>query len=179
MTTEDLGAMQDFFTLSKWGVVDYSIAGMLAFSAIFGFLRGFIQEAVSLLVWLAALWVCTQYSQDASTLLQDKITIQPVRLAVACALLFFATLFIGSLINSLLLQIAIKGLSDGERLLGLTCGLLRGWLLIFVLVLLAGATHLPEEAWWKQSQLLPPFQSMAIWLKDHIPPNLAAYINYR
>jgi membrane protein required for colicin V production len=180
MLTESLARLQEFLALDKWQWVDYTIAAILVIPGILGFLRGFIRESLSLSSWLAAIWVCSHYSQDVSTLLQDKISIQPVRLAVSCAILFFATLFIGSLVISLLSQLASKnGLSGIDRILGLGLGLIKGGLLITVLVLLAGSGHLPEDAWWKQSQLLPPFQSLANWLKDRIPPNLSAYLNYR
>jgi membrane protein required for colicin V production len=66
-----------------------------------------------------------------------------------------------------------------DRLLGLVFGFIRGVVLICLLVLFAGLTPFPQEAWWKQSQLLPPFQSLAERLKDRMPSNLTAYINYR
>lgn len=179
MTAETLGPIQELSRLEHWSAIDFCLAALLGSSAIFGFLRGFIQEAISVMVWLAALWVSVQYCQDAATLLQDKISIAPVRLAVACAMLFFATLFVGSLINSLLIQAAIDRLSGGERLLGLLFGLLRGAFLVFLLVLLAGTTHLPETGWWRQSRLLPPFQAAALWVKAQMPPAVAAYVNYR
>jgi membrane protein required for colicin V production len=180
MPNENLAALQDFLAINKWGWIDYAIAAMLLLSCGLGLVRGFIREMLSLASWVAAIWVCTQYSQDASALLQDKITIQPVRLAVSCAILFFATLFVGSLITSLLSQIIKKsGLSGTDRLLGFGLGLVKGAVLIAALILLAGSSHLPEDKWWRQSQLLPRFQPLANWLKDHIPPNLAAYINYR
>jgi membrane protein required for colicin V production len=180
MTSDYLGSIQETIANSKWVWVDYGIACILTFSAILGLLRGFVRETLSLLSWLAAIWVCSAYSQDAATLLQDKISIQPVRLAIACAILFFTTLFVGSLINSLLSQILRnQGLSGADRMLGLAFGLTKGSVLVSVLVLLAGTTHVPELPWWKQSQLVPPFQSLASWLKDRIPPDLAVYINYR
>ena len=50
---------------------------------------------------------------------------------------------------------------------------------VLVLVMLAGLTSLPNDLWWKESKLLPPFQISAIWLRDHIPSGLAEYIHYR
>jgi len=70
-------------------------------------------------------------------------------------------------------------LTVGDRLLGLVFGFIRGAVLVCVLVILAGLTPLPQDTWWKQSRLLPPFQSLALWLKDRMPSNLTGYINYR
>jgi len=36
---------------------------------------------------------------------------------------------------------------------------------------------LPDDLWWKESKLLPPFQLCAIWLRDHIPSGLAEYVH--
>jgi membrane protein required for colicin V production len=58
-------------------------------------------------------------------------------------------------------------------------GLARGMLVVAVLVLLGGLTPLPEDPWWQESKLIPPFQALAIWLRDHIPSGMTGYINYR
>jgi membrane protein required for colicin V production len=133
-----------------------------------------------LATWLAASWVGVTYCHDLAPLLESKISFPAARLAIAFAALFFATLLLGVLINFLLSQLLHKtGLTLGDRLLGLIFGFIRGAALVCVLVMLAGLTPLPQDTWWKQSRLLPPFQSLALWLKDRMPSNLTGYINYR
>jgi membrane protein required for colicin V production len=66
-----------------------------------------------------------------------------------------------------------------ERLGGMIIGVFRGMVIVVVLVMLAGLTALPNDLWWKESKLLPPFQIGAIWLRDHIPSGLAEYVHYR
>jgi len=93
---------------------------------------------------------------------------------------FFATLILGSLISFLLSQLIEKtGLTGSDRLLGMLFGIARGAVLVSLLVMLAGLTPLPEDPWWKQSLLIPPFQALAMWLKTHMPTGLADYIHYR
>ncbi len=172
--------MPDFLSTSNWVWIDYAIAGIIAISAVAGLMRGFIKEAFALLTWIVAVWVGMQYSRDLSPILQHTISYPSARIAVAFAILFFATLILGGLINFLLSQLVEKtGLTGSDRLVGMGFGIVRGAVLVAVLVMLAGLTPLPEDPWWKQSSLIPPFQSLAVWLKDHIPSSLAGHINYR
>lgn len=172
--------MMAFLETSKWIWIDYAIAGVLAISAVLGLFRGFVKEVVMLATWLAAIGVSVAYSHDFSALLQDKIAHPAARIAVAFALLFFFTLIVGGIIRFILSQLLQKaGITFGDRLLGMGFGLIRGAVTVALLVMLAGLTPLPKDAWWRQSQLLPPFEALAVWLKDFIPSNLAGYINYR
>lgn len=160
--------------------VDYSIACLVLVSALIGLFRGFVKEAFALFTWLVASGVGMNYSRDFAVLLENSISYPSARIAAAFALLFFMTLILGSLISFILSQLIEKtGLTGTDRLLGVLFGIARGGLLVALLVMLAGVTPLPEDPWWKQSKLIPPFQSLAVWLKDHIPSDLAGYIHFR
>lgn len=172
--------MLDFVPWGQLLWVDYVIVAIIAVSALMGLLRGFIKEAFALLLWMAAVWVATQYSRDVSVLLQATIDYPSARIAAAFAMLFFATLILGSLISFILSQLIEKtGLTGSDRLLGMLFGIVRGAVLVSLLVMLAGVTPLPEDPWWKKSLLIPPFQALALWLKAHMPVGLADYIHYR
>ncbi|CAD6876577.1 CvpA family protein [Methylomonas fluvii] len=172
--------MLDFVPWAKLLWVDYVVISIILISAIMGLMRGFIKEAFALVLWMVAVWVATQYCRDVSVLLQSTISYPSARIAAAFALLFFATLILGSLISFLLSQLIEKtGLTGSDRLLGMLFGIARGAVLVSLLVMLAGLTPLPEDPWWKQSLLIPPFQALAVWLKTHMPTGLADYIHYR
>ena len=172
--------MFDSAVLDKLIWIDYAIAGLVLISAIIGFLRGFIKEAFALCTWVVAVGVAWQYSRDFAVLLQKVISHPAARIATAFGLVFFMTLILGGLISFILNHLIEKtGLSGTDRLLGLLFGVLRGAVLVSIMVMLAGVTPLPQDPWWKQSLLIPPFQSFAVWLKDHIPSDLAGYIHYR
>lgn len=172
--------MIDALSVDKMIWVDYAISILVAISAFIGLLRGFIKEAFALAAWVLAIWVGMQYSRDFAVLLQDTISYPSARIATAFGLLFFMTLILGGLISFILNQLIEKtGLTGTDRLLGMLFGVVRGSVLVALMVMLAGITPLPEDPWWKQSLLIPPFQSLAVWLKEHIPSGLAGYINYR
>lgn len=172
--------MMEFLSTDKWVWVDYTIAGIIAFFAVSGFLRGFVKELFSLFAWVAAVGLATKYCHEFSAYFQGAISYPPARIALAYAGLFISTLIVGRIIAFLLGQLLEKtGLSASDRLLGFGFGMLKGGVLTAILVMLAGLTHLPNDPWWKQSQLLSPFQSLAVWLKDNIPSSLADIIKYR
>lgn len=172
--------MLDVVPIDKMVWVDYLIAAIVALSCVMGLWRGLIREVFALTIWTVAIGVGMHYSRDFSVLLQDSITYPSARIATAFLALFVITLMLGSLIGFILGQLIEKtGLTGTDRLLGMVFGMVRGAVLVALMVMLAGLTPLPEDGWWKQSLLIPPFQTLAVWLKQHVPSDLASYINYR
>jgi len=159
--------------------IDYTIIGLILISSMIGLLRGFIREAFSLIIWVIAIWVGLTFSREFSAFLEDFISIPSARIATAFAILFLVTLILGALISYLLAELVKKtGLTGSDRFAGMIFGIARGLVVVAIIVMLAGLTPLPEDAWWRESVLIPPFQSLAVWLRDHIPSGLAGYVNY-
>lgn len=160
--------------------IDYAILALIAVSAVIGLLRGVVREAFSLLTWVAAIWVGIVFSREFSKLLESVINYPSARIAAAFAILFFTTLILGGLLGYLIAQVVQKtGLGGTDRFAGLIFGIGRGILVVSVLILLAGLTPLPQDPWWRESTLISPFQSVALWLRDQLPAGLAAYVDYR
>jgi membrane protein required for colicin V production len=160
--------------------VDYTIIGLVSFGLITGLLRGFSVEVFSLVFWLLAIGVALGFCLDFSVFLESTISNAIPKIAASFTLLLMITLIVGRLIRMLLGESLNKPvLTFMDRLGGMIFGLPNGMLVVVVLVMLAGLTDLPDDLWWKESKLLPPFQIGAIWLRDHIPSGLAEYIHYR
>ena len=66
-----------------------------------------------------------------------------------------------------------------DRFGGMVLGSFRGMVFVTVVVILAGLTPMPKESWWAQSKVIPPFQVLAIWLRDNFSFGLAKNISYR
>lgn len=162
-------------TMLNWA--DYIIIGIIVLSVLISLLRGFVREALSLVTWIAALWVSFTFYATLADLLAKKIHSDTTRVVVAFAILFVATLILGALFNYLIGQLVDKtGLSGTDRVLGVVFGLGRGVLLITVLLLLAKLTPLPDEQWWKSSMLIVQFKPVEIWLKDYLPKGVEDHI---
>ncbi len=159
--------------------IDFAIIGLVFVSLIIGLVRGFIKEAFSLVTWILGIWVGLSFSREFSGFLEQSISYPSARIAAAFAILFVMTLVLGGLISYLLGVLVNKtGLTGTDRFAGMIFGIVRGMVVVSILVMLAGLTPLPEDSWWKESKLIPPFQSLAVWLRDHVPSGMAGYINY-
>jgi len=157
--------------------IDFAIIGLIFITLIAGLLRGFRQEAFSLIVWLLAVWIGLSFSRDFSALLQTSVTHPAARIAASFTALLLLTLVIGGLIG-FLLGVNQNSLSIIARMGGMMLGVVHGMIVVTIVIMLAGLTPLPDDPWWKESKLLPPFQSVAMWLRDHIPSGMAEYIHY-
>jgi membrane protein required for colicin V production len=158
--------------------IDYVIIGIIALSAIISIVRGFVKEVLSLAAWILAFWVALTFSPQFSVLLSDYISTPSISLFTAFAGLFIVTLILSALVNNLIAAIVEKtGLSGTDRMLGVLFGLLRGVAIVTLLVLLAAATPMPNDAWWQNAVLIEHFEKLAIWVRQFLPAGLAQYVN--
>lgn len=149
--------------------VDLVILGIVVISSLISLSRGFVKEALSLVIWIFAGVVAWMFGGSLAHHLQAYIDIPSVRTIAACALLFVVTLLVGGLINFLLAQlIRATGLTGTDRLLGMVFGAARGLFLVVILVGLLSLAPVEQDAWWQQSTLVPHFLLIADWSKNLI-----------
>lgn len=159
--------------------VDYVIIGIIVLSATISIVRGFIKEVLSLASWALSFWVALSFSPHLATLLTDYIATPSIRLFTAFFTLFLITLILGALVNHVISTVVEKtGLSGTDRALGVIFGLLRGGAIVVLLVLLAGATPMPNDSWWQNSLLLEHFEKLALWARELLPADIAGYIHF-
>lgn len=160
-------------------VADLVLLAIVGLSTLVGLWRGFVVEVMSLAVWVAAFWLAFAFGDDAAQLFAGVVQAAGARLLLGYAALFISALLVGGLATWLMGRLVKStGLSGTDRLLGLGFGLLRGAALGCVLVLLLGFTPLPQDAWWRESQLLPGFQRGAEWLRSWLPEAVARHVRY-
>lgn len=158
---------------------DYVIIGIIILSALIGLLRGFVREVLTLIAWIAAIWVAISFAQPLAGLLIQQISAPSLRLIAAFSALFLGTLLVAAVINHLIVRIVDKAaLGGADNILGVLFGIARGVALVVLLVLLAGATPLPKDPWWKQSVLIDRFEEMALRLRAYLPPDLAQHFAF-
>jgi len=159
--------------------VDYLIIGIILLSSGISIVRGFIKEVLSLASWALSFWVALTFYPHVATLLASYIETPSVRLFTAFMALFLVTLILAALVNHLISQLVEKtGLSGTDRSLGVIFGLVRGVAIVSLLVLLAGATPMPNDDWWQNSLLLEHFEQLAVWLRSFLPADIAEYIHF-
>lgn len=97
----------NFNIIPRFNWVDYIIVGIIVFSIIIGFFRGFVREAVSLVIWISAFIIAFKFSEPIKSHLQPWITSNSLQYAVAFIGLFLAVFIFGIFIN-LVLHMLVK-----------------------------------------------------------------------
>ena len=151
--------------------LDLLILATIALSVWRGFQLGLIRSVLSVMGWLVALYVGTQYARAVAPLLADWID-TPAFQTVAAFLLLIAVVFLlfrvlGALLVSVLQALALRPL---ERLAGAAFGAAKGGLIVLILIS-AVAPWLKSADWWQQStmvQHLMPYAPLAMLVSKQL-----------
>ena len=148
--------------------IDLIIVGVVLLSGLISLVRGFVKEAMSLVIWVVAFAVAMNFKEPAAALLVNVIEQPSIRQLVAWGALFVATLLLGSMVNYLLGKlVSSTGLSGTDRMLGLVFGVFRGLLIVLALVIvLPSALPVDQDPWWQSSSFIPIFQGFEAWGKE-------------
>lgn len=131
------------------------IVGCLA-SAGFGAWRGLAKEALSLVTWLAAIWVAWRFAWLVEPLLGEWAGAPELKIWVARAVIFVLVFAAGGLIAWLIREVIRQtGLSGTDRVLGSVFGLVRGAIVVGLLAIALQLSGLDEDPWWREAKLRP------------------------
>jgi membrane protein required for colicin V production len=170
------GHVEELITMA-W--IDIAIVALIVLSAVLSLFRGFVKEALALASWLMALWIAMIFYEQLANVLAQWITEPSIQKVVAFCILFISVLLVGAMVNFLASGLVTKtGLAGTDRLLGVVFGVARGAFIVAILVLFAGLTPMPQDAWWHDSRLLGYFQEFALWMRDYLPKDMAENISY-
>jgi membrane protein required for colicin V production len=161
-------------------VFDYAVLTVVAASSLLGLWRGVVSELLALAAWVAAFIAARTWAEVAGSHFAGLVAEPTLRYAVGFIAVLLAVLVvfaIGRLVLSLLLRAVGLGLVD--RMLGAVFGILRGALIAFLAVLVAGMTSLPKAVWWRDAVLAPPLETAVIAAKPWLPAEVAKRIRYR
>ena len=147
---------------------DIAIVAIVAISGLISLIRGFVKEAMSLVIWVAAFAVAMTFKEMVADRLVNFIALASMRQLAAWAGLFVGTLLLGAMVNFLLGKlVSSTGLSGTDRTLGLVFGVFRGLLLVLAIVIvLPKAVPVDQDPWWIASSLIPLFQDFEVWGKE-------------
>lgn len=171
--------------------LDVGIAAILVLSALVSLWRGFVREALGLLVWVLAIWAAVAAYSWVARLLpsgwdrlqlslgETTLSLTHLRAALGFGLILLVVLLLGSVLNRWIVKhLFTDAFHLVDRLLGVAFGLARGALIVVGFVLLAGLTRLPFAASWERSHLVPWFQAGAEVVLGLLPHEYADYFAY-
>ena len=161
-------------------MLDIVILATAAVSIFVGAVRGFVREAVSLAVWVAAFVVANVSSREASTLFENWVSDPALRFPLAFGAVFLATLILGNLFMRVLgMLVDATGLTGLDRTLGTLFGAARAGVLLVVLVFFAEPLF-GDSGWWQASRLVPWLagaQAETFAMLDRIAAAVAGWIS--
>ena len=158
---------------------DYAVLAIVGISVLLSIIHGFVRELLALASWIVAFLAAQNYAADFAPLLPAAITSGSGRLLVAFLAVFLVVLLAMTLAANLLSRLfRAAGLGLADRALGAVFGLLRGFAIVMVVVLLAGLTALPRQPMWREAMLSAPLETLANAVKGWLPYDLSKHINY-
>lgn len=145
--------------------LDILILMVLGFSGLVSLLRGFVKEALSLLIWFVAFAVAVALGPRFAHMLSGWFAHETLRLITSFIVLFVGTLIVGGLVNQLIISLVSRsGLGPLDRLLGMVFGVLRGAIIVLALLMIfPPLLSLETQPWWRESLLVPKFLMLEDW----------------
>lgn len=158
---------------------DFAILGVIALSAVIGFFRGFLRETIGLVTWALAFYCAFISAETTAVWFRDWIDSSSIRIGAGFAVVFIGVLIIGAIVNYVIGRLVSKtGFAGTDRTLGGVFGVMRGTAILVLLVLLAGMTPLPDDAWWQKSTFIGHLQDGAVRVRSWLPERFADAIVY-
>jgi len=146
---------------------------IVGLSALLGAIRGMLTEVLSLLVWVAALWLTVAFGERVAAEFTG-IDTPLLRTLAGYGATFVIVIIVGNLLIWLLRAILRSaGLSAADRLLGFGFGAVRGYAIVLAVVVLVSFTPWSREPLWRESTLMPLFTGPAAWITAQLPEGSA------
>ena len=147
-------------------LADYLVTGAIVLSAIVGAARGFLREVIAFASWVIALFVGWHFSTLIEPHLGGALAGSEVAPWAARIIIVALVLLLGTGVGAVAGHFVRLSIFSGmDRLLGFGFGLLRGFVLLGVFVILGQLLRLEGEQWWRHSRLMPYGESIANGLR--------------
>lgn len=144
--------------------LDWIFIGLLTITAVAGFMRGLIREALGLAAWIIALLAARVLAEPVADLFAGLIDNADGRLVLAFVLVIFAVVLLGGLVIRLV-HAAVEWVGMGlfNRVMGAAFGTAKGAAILVLVTILISLTPLARLEAWQQAQLRPTFEQLRDW----------------
>jgi len=157
--------------------IDWVIIAIVAISTLISLIRGFVREAMSLVIWVGAFVIARTFHPNMQMLLADTVGNPTVRLIAAFGILFVGTLVVGAVVNNALGRLVeATGLSATDRTLGMFFGLARGLVVVLGALALLRMTPVTGDTWWRESATVQELAKVEAWTRDVLGDEIDALL---
>lgn len=157
--------------------LDWIFVAVLVASMVIGTWRGLVFEVLSLFGWVVAFFVAQWFAQDVAAWLPMGESAGALRYAAGFVIVFIAAVFAFGFLTSLAKKlIEAIGLRPADRALGAIFGVLRGFVLLLAVAVVAGLTPVGQAPWWQESQAAPVLAEMLQALKPALPEEFSRHL---
>jgi len=147
-------------------LTDYLLIVTIVLSAIVGAARVSCARRSPVAAWVIALFLAWHFSDLIAPHLGGLMSDSEVRPWAARVIIVLLVLLLGAGVGAALAHFVRLSIFSGmDRLLGFGFGVLRGFVLLGVFVILGQLLRLQEEQWWRHSMLIPYGESIANGLR--------------
>ena len=161
--------------LGDFANADLVMGVVIAASAVFGLMRGFLREVLSLVIWAGALLFGIAFADRVAGLM--GLDLSPgLQTAIGFAAVFVAVLIAGAILQRLVGGLVKStGLTGTDRTLGLVFGTVRGATVVLV-ALIVLRPFAESREWWQVSRIAPAlltFEAEVLEAFDYIASGIA------
>ena len=141
----------------KFSLLDWIVLGILLYSVVVSWFKGFVREVLGLITVLAAALISAWFYRDVGNLFKDVARTENLALFFGFSVTFLVVLIAGFVTIWVITKfMKFAKLEWADRLLGAAFGFVRGWLICAVILLAVTAFGVQTER-LKNSELAPYF----------------------
>jgi len=158
-------------------LADIIVVTIIGLSALFGFIRGFLREVLSIGAWILA-GLVTYFGLPHLRPFALKYISHELIADVATGIaIFLVVLVVASVISHLITRrVRESSLGPLDRSLGILFGIVRGAAIVSVALLICDNFYAPDNRpqWLKDARTLPVVQIGADFVRQFVPATVAA-----
>ncbi len=158
-------------------LADIIVVAIIGLSALFGFIRGFLREILSIGAWIVA-GLATYFGLPPLRPFAHQYISHELIADVATGVAIFLVVLVVASVISHVITRSVRESSLGalDRSLGLLFGIARGALIVSVALLIFDNFYAPENRpqWIKDARTLPAVEVGAAFVRQFVPASVAA-----
>jgi len=158
-------------------LADIIVVAIIGLSALFGFIRGFLREILSIGAWIVA-GLATYFGLPLLwSFARQYIDHELIADAATGVAIFLVVLVVASVISHVITRsVRESSLGALDRSLGILFGIARGALIVSVALLIFDNFYAPENRpqWIKDARTLPAVEVGATFVRQFVPASVAA-----